>query len=212
MFFPVPEADRRRAKTPHELAMVNLLVLNLLVGVALLAGSMAQPDSLIGTYKWAAVAVPLLISLGVVGHTWLRAVRAGSNLPWFVAAHWKLSASRYKLLLAAYLLFAAILSLALFTGDDDAAIEAQIKDLPPAMQEMERRKLHSQHMGEQVWARIAVVPLILTVMVTIMLESGSIYQAQRGEVPDGVVKRFPPPPDLQGSEIENTQASSPTET
>lgn len=212
MFFPVPEADRRLAKSPHELAMVNLLVLNLLIGVALLAGSMAQPDSLIGTYKWVAVAVPLLISLGVIAYTWLRAVRTGSTSPWFVAAHWRLSASRYKPLLVAYVVCAGILSLALVTGSGDAAIEAQIKDLSPAMQEMERRKLHSQHMGEQVWARLAVVPLILTLMVTIMLESGSIYQAQRGEVPDGIVKRFPPPLDLQGSETEVIRASSPTET
>ena len=212
MFFPVPEADRRLAKAPHELAMVNLLVFNLLVGVALLAGSMAQPDSLIGTYKWVAVAVPLLISVAVIAYTWLRAARAGGTSAWFVAAHWKLSASRYKLLLAAYVICAAILSLARVTGTGDAAIEAQIEDLPPAMQAMERRKLHSQHMGEQVWARLAVVPLILTLMVTIMLESGSIYQAQQGEVPDGIVKRFPPPRDLQGSETEIIQASSPTET
>lgn len=212
MFFPVPESQRRLARSPHELTMVNLLVFNLLIGVALLAGSMAQPDSLIGTNKWVGVGAPLLVSLAIIAYTWLRAARADGTSPWFVAAHWKLSASRYKLLLVAYLVCVAILSLALFTGSDDAAIEAQVKDLPPAMQEMERRKLHSQHMGEQVWARIAVVPLILTLMATIMLESGSIYQAQRGEVPDGIVKRSPPPPELQGSETELIRESSTTET
>ena len=207
MFFQVPEADRRLARAPHELAMVNLLLFNLVIGIALLAGSMAQPDSLIGTYKWVAVAVPLLISLAVIAYTWLRAARAGGTSPWFVAAHWRLSASRYRLVLATYAVCAAILSLALFTGTGDVAIEAQIKDLSPAMQEMERRKLHSQHMGEQVWARLAVVPLILTVKVTIMLESGSIYQAQRGEVPDGVSKAFPPPPDLHGSETDISETT-----
>jgi hypothetical protein len=207
MFFPVPDSDRRLARAPHELAMVNLLVFNLVIGIALLAGSMAQPDSLIGTYKWVAVAVPLLLSLAVIAFTWLRAARAVGTSPWFVAAHWRLSASRYRLVLAAYVVCAAILSLALFTGTDETAIEAQVRDLSPAMQEMERRKLHSQHMGEQVWARLAVVPLILTVMVTIMLESGSIYQAQRGEVPDGLVKAFPPPSDLQGSQSEITETT-----
>ncbi len=29
------------------------------------------------------------------------------------------------------------------------------------------------------------------------LSNGSIYQAGRGEVPDGLIKRFPPPADLQ---------------
>lgn len=212
MFFPVPESERRLARSPHELAMVNLLLFNLLIGVALLAGSMAQPDSLIGTYKWVAVAVPLLISLAVIAYTGLQAVRARQTSPWFVAAHWRLSASRYRMVLAAYGVCAAILSLALFTGRGEAAIEAQIKDLPPAMQEMERRKLHSQHMGEQVWARLAVVPLLLTVMATIMLESGSIYQAQRGEVPQRLLERFPPPDDLRGSETEIIRSSPSTET
>jgi hypothetical protein len=67
------------------------------------------------------------------------------------------------------------------------------------MQEMERRKLESQDMGSAVWARIGVVPLLLAVMVTIMLESGAIYQAGRGEVPDALARRFPPPAGLTGS-------------
>jgi len=200
MFFPVSEHERRQAKSPHELSMINLLLFNLLIGIALLAGSMAQPDSLIGRYKWIAVAVPLAMSLLVIGFTRVRASRRGSA--WFVAAHWKLAASRYKSLLIVYPVCAAILSLALFSGKDAASIEARIKHLSPAMQEMERRKLESQDMGEAVWARIAVVPLLLTVMVTIMLESGAIYQAQRGEVPDGLVKRLPPPPGLEGSDQE----------
>jgi hypothetical protein len=34
------------------------------------------------------------------------------------------------------------------------------------------------------------------------LESGSLYQARRGEVPGGVIERFPPPGDLPGAESE----------
>jgi hypothetical protein len=209
MFYPVPESERRRARSPHELAMINLLLFNLLIGIALLAGSMAQPDSLIGIYKWVAVAVPLAISLLVILYTWIRSLRAADRSPWFVAAHWRLAASRYRLLLVAYLVCAAILALALVGRDQSAAIEAQVKDLPPAMQEMERRKLGSQHMGEAVWARIAVVPLLLAVMVTIMLESGSIYQAQRGEVPDRLVDAFPPPPGLDGAATEAEMSAPP---
>ena len=44
-------------------------------------------------------------------------------------------------------------------------------------------------------------------MVLIMLESGSLYQAGRGEVPDGLSKRFPPPADLPRSETELSEAS-----
>lgn len=197
MFFQVDETTRRRAKTPHELAMVNLIVFNLLIGVALLAGSMAQPDSLIARYKWVAVGLPLALSLVVIGTTWLIAARS-RGMPWLIGVHWRLSASRYRLLGASYVLCAAILSLAFLGGADEGQIEARIHDLPPAMQEMERHKLESQDLGGAIWARIAVVPLLIAVMVSILLESGSIYQASRGEVPDRFVERFPPPSDLEG--------------
>ena len=197
MLFEVDEGACKQAKTPHELAMVNLIVFNLLIGVALLAGSMAQPDSSIARYKWLAVSAPLAISLAIMALTWLRSRRI-QGMPWLVAAHWRLAGSRYRMLLAAYLVCGGVLSFALLGGQSPASIEAQIRDLPPTMQEMERRKLQSQDMSSAVWARIGVVPLLLTVMVCIMLESGAIYQAGRGEVPDSLIKRFPPPAHLIG--------------
>jgi hypothetical protein len=201
MFFPVDDTTRRKAKTPHELAMVNLIVFNLLIGVALLAGSMAEPDSMIGRYKWLAVSIPLTLSLILIGVTWIKS-RRPARASWFVAAHWRLAASRYRLILIAYLGCAAILSIALIGKPDETEIAAQLKTLPPAMQEMERHKIESQDMAGAIWARIGVVPLLLAVMVTVMLESGALYQAGRGELPDASVARFPPPDGIIGSETE----------
>jgi hypothetical protein len=196
MFFDIDSDQRRRAKSPHELAMINLLLFNLLIGVALLAGSMAASDSTIAAYKWVAVAMPLALSCVVILFTWTRAARAGSAEPWFIAAHWKLSARRYRVLIAAYLISATVVSLGFIGGSEHAEMERRIADLPPAMQAMERRKAESQNMGPAIWARIGVVPLLLTVMALIMLESGALYQAGRGELPDGFLDRFPAPPDL----------------
>lgn len=196
MLFAVDESTRREAKTPHELAMVNLIVFNLMAGAGLLAGSMAQPDSSVAGVKWIVVVVPLLVSIAVMGWTWLRAHQAPSNAPWFVQTHWRLASSRYRLILAAYLVSSLVLSIGLFAKPDVERIGEQIRDLPPAMQEMERRKLASQDMAGAVWARIAVVPFVLAVMVTIMLESGALYQAGRGEIPDAMLARFPPPDGL----------------
>ena len=203
MFFAVDAATRRKGKSPHELAMINLLLFNLMIGIALLAGSMAPADSVIAQYKWVAVAVPLAVSLIVIGFTWKRASKAQDTMSWFAAAHWKLAASRYRLLLIGYLVCGAIVGFGLSSGGQgQASIEAQIAHLPPAMQEMERRKLEGQDMGGAVWARIGVVPLILIIMVSIMLESGALYQAGRGEVPDAMTKKLPPPADLASSDTE----------
>jgi len=198
MFYAIDESSRRRAKSPHELAMVNLLLFNLVIGIALLAGSMAPPETLLARYKWLAVAGPLVLSLGVMMLTWWRAARAAGAQPWFVAVHWRLTARRYRLLLGAYLVSAAVVGVAFIGGDREVEVERRIAGLPPALQAMERQKLASQHMGEAIWARIGVVPLLLTVMTLIMLESGGLYQAGRGEVPDGIAARFPPPADLPG--------------
>jgi hypothetical protein len=42
-------------------------------------------------------------------------------------------------------------------------------------------------------SRIGIMPTFILVVVTFVLESGSIYQAGRGEVPDGLLKKFPAP-------------------
>ncbi|MBK1621210.1 hypothetical protein CKO42_22890 [Lamprobacter modestohalophilus] len=196
MFYAVDDLQRRKAKAAHELAMINLLLFNLLAGVALLAGSMAESYSVIARYKWAFVAVPLTLSVLVMLFTWARASRVRHSAPWFVAAHWRLAAGRYRILLIAYLVSAAVVSLAFVGGNDQSDLERRIADLPPALQEMERHKLESQDMRGAIWARIGVVPLLLTVMGLLMVESGGLYQAGRGELPDAVNAAFPPPPDL----------------
>ena len=157
MFYAIDEKQSRRAKFPHELAMLNLLLFNLLAGVALLAGSMAAPDSVIAAYKWMFVFIPVSLSLLVMLFTWLRALRARAAASWFVAAHWRLAAGRYRILLLAYLLSAAVVSIAFVGGGDSEALEQRLADLPAALQEMERHKLESQDMSSAIWARIAEI-------------------------------------------------------
>ncbi|MEA3275540.1 MAG: hypothetical protein U9Q81_09695 [Pseudomonadota bacterium] len=177
MLFQVDEAQRRKAKSPHELAMVNLLLFNLPMLIALLAGSFVQKDSPLADYKVIGVLVPLFISLGVVAFTFMKARKTASTEPWFVASHWKLATGRYKILLIAYLVGAVLIGLGWLLSQAQS---------DPRMQELMFIALQ----------RVAIAPILISLMVLIMLESGSLYQAGRGEVPDALTKRFPPPPDL----------------
>jgi len=183
MYFAIDEPTRRKAKSPHELAMVNLLLINLLMLIALLAGSFLQKGSPLADYKLVGVLVPLLISLAIVAYTFARAKKASSGEPWFVAAHWKTTTGRYKILLIAYLVGAALI------GGGRLLSHVQSD---PRMAELMFIALE----------RVAIAPILIALMVLIMLESGSLYQAGRGEVPDGLAKRFPPPADLAVSETE----------
>lgn len=183
MFFPIDEADRRRARTPHELAMVNLLLINLLMLIALLAGSFLQQGSTLADYKLLGVLIPLAISLAIVAYTFTESARTKADGPWFVAAHWRLATSRYKILLIAYVAGAALIGLGwlLSQGQKD-----------PRMEELMFIALQ----------RVAIAPILISLMALIMLESGSLGQAGRGEVPDGLIKRFPPPAELPGTDSE----------
>lgn len=183
MLFQIDDTTRRKAKSPHELAMVNLLLINLLMLIALLAGSFLQKGSALADYKLVGVLAPLLISLGIIVYSFVKAGKTAARDPWFVAAHWKLAISRYKILLIAYAVGALLIGLGwlLSKGQTD-----------PRMEELMFIALQ----------RVAIAPILISIMAIIMLESGSLSQAGRGEVPDGLIARFPPPASLLGAAAE----------
>lgn len=183
MFFTVDNATRRKAKSPHELAMINLLLINLPMLIALLAGSFLQKGSILENYKLIGVLAPLFVSLGIVVYTFSKAGKTAGDGHWFVAAHWKLTTARYKVLLIAYAVGAGLIGIGWLLS---------LAQKNPGMQELMFVALQ----------RVAIAPILISLMVLIMLESGSLYQAGRGEVPDGLIERFPPPADFPGSETE----------
>jgi hypothetical protein len=172
MQFEIDPLLRRQGRAPHELAMVNLLLFNLLVCMAVLAGSMAQKGSLLEHYKAWTIAVPLSLSLAVIAYSFWRAARTKTRGPWFAAAHWALATGRYRILLIAYLVGAALIGLGWLLSLSN-----------PKLQELMFVAL----------VRVAVAPMLASVMVLAVLESSALAQAGNGEVPDGIVKRMPPP-------------------
>ncbi|MET0065787.1 MAG: hypothetical protein ABW076_05530 [Candidatus Thiodiazotropha sp.] len=165
MLFEVDEALRKRAKSPHELSMLNLVGFHLI----------AAPASIVLDVGLLGFLIPLALSLCVIAYIWLTAARTRAHEVWFVAAHWRLSANRTRILMVGYTISAVILGMAYMatTGSSKG------------------------HIMMVAISRVAVVPTLITVMICFVLESGSIYQAGRGEVPDGIIKRMPPPDDLQ---------------
>jgi hypothetical protein len=175
MQFDVDPRTRRQGRFPHELAMVNLLVFNLMLCAGILAGTMARKGSPLEHYKLWLVAVPLAMSLVVIAYTIRRAARAEPGTPWFAAAHWTITSRRYRVLLVAYLAGAALVGLGWL-----------LSTASPNLQEVMFVAL----------VRVAVAPMLITVMVVAVLESSALFQANSGEVPDGIVARMSPPGDV----------------
>jgi hypothetical protein len=189
MKFDIPQPIRRQARSPHELAMINLLLFNLLMLVALLAGSFLPSGSTLGEYKLLGVLIPGLVSLGIIGYSFRRAAQTRSSGPWFVAAHWRLATGRYRILLVAYLAGAALIGLGWLLSQLQA---------DPRMASLMFVALQ----------RVAVAPMLITLMVLIMLESGAIYVAEQGQVPDAVTRRLPPPAELQPLEADDSSSGN----
>jgi len=183
MFFPVDSVTRRRAKSAHELAMVNLLLVNLLMLIALLAGSFLQHGSPLLDYKLVGVVAPFIVSMAIIFFTFIKASKSAEEVPWFVTAHWRLASARYKILLFAYGIGVGLIGVGWLLSTSQKT---------PGMQELMFVALQ----------RVAIAPVLVTLMVIIMLEAGALYQAGRGEIPDGMIKKYPPPESLGGGESE----------
>jgi len=164
MLFEIDDVTSRRSRTSHELSMMNLAVFHLLAAPA----SIALNIGLMGFL------IPLALSLSFIAFLWIRTQKAKEQDPWFIAAHWRLSANRTKILMIGYLIAAMILGFAFLGTSGSSKADIMMVAL----------------------SRLAVVPVLITVMICFVLESTSVAQARRGEVPDGLARRFDPPDDL----------------
>jgi hypothetical protein len=164
MIFDVQEPIRKRAKTPHELSMVNLVGCHLI----------AAPASIVLDIGFMGFLIPLALSLSVIAFIWYRSGVETTTGEWFIGAHWRLSANRTRILMIGYTISAVILGMALLATSGSSKGDIMMVAI----------------------SRVAVVPTLLTVMICFVLESGSIYQAGRGEVPDAIIRRMPPPESL----------------
>jgi len=116
--------------------------------------------------------IPLAFSGALIAYIYLRG-RSGA-LPWFVAAHWRLAFRRCKILMLGYALTAVLVFV--------AWLLSSISD--------------DHNMAQIMWTamtRIALMPTLICVMITAVLEFSATAQALKGEVPDKIAAAFPPP-------------------
>ncbi len=160
----VDERLRTRAKTPHEVFVVNLIGFHLLLTPAAIALGIGM----------GALLLPPLLSGAVIGFLAWRTRRAAVQAPWFVAAHWRLALRRGVLLLYGYGASGALVLLGWLLT---LGIE----------------RPETQSIMFTVFTRIAVMPTFIMVLITFALSTSAIGQAGRGEVPDRIALKFPPP-------------------
>lgn len=161
MNFEVREEEKRSARAPHTIFVLNVLFFNLLMTPAAIVLD-------VGMYGFL---MPLLCSLSVITYIYIRSNRQTN---WFVDMHWRLSFRRCLLLMAGYGMTALLIIMAWLISL--SASDARTGEI----------------MFTAI-SRVAVVPTLLAVMATIVLEAGGHHLINSGTVPDWLVNKFPPP-------------------
>lgn len=163
MRFDVSDNESRKAGIPHEIFLTNLIGNHILMAIA--AGGVA------GSFPWVMAIIPV-ISFALIGYSLWRARQARVRDPWFVMCHWQISARRSRLFLLVLLGLMAVAVVAwaahVFGGVmKEAAIALAIGT--------------------------GLLPVMVTVLVLILVESDALHQAHQGKLPDWVWERFPNP-------------------
>ncbi len=120
------------------------------------------------------IAVTPIVSIAMLGYTLLRGRLELRRAPWFVARHWEVAIRRSRMLLL--MLFALGLLLGLLYAIHIFA-EVPFPQIFPL-------------------AAVSTMPVMVTILALIIMESEALHHARSGQLSKGVVEKNPPPAEL----------------
>ena len=166
MQFEISAEEKHKAKVPHEILLVNLIGNHILWFVAALG---------IAKSYWQPLAMVPVFSLSIMAYIFWRGSRSPQMDSWYVQVHWKICMARSRLFtyMLGLLLVVSLLGWIGYSylGMMDIAVKAII-------------------------GGVGLLPVMVTVLILIVMESDALHQANHGLVSDGYVKRSPPPEEL----------------
>ena len=143
---------------------------NLFVSGLFLLDLLMTPVVIVLNYGMVGMLIPLVLSGALIAYIFLRSRK---KTVWFVDAHWRLSFKHGQWLLLGYAISALLVFLAWLIS----------------------MTAHEASMGHILWTaltRVALMPTLIAVMVTAVMEGGAIGLASKHEVPDKIASAFPP--------------------
>ncbi len=167
IFDGISEDVRKKARHPHEFFLINLITNHILLFVGLLG--MAKQEA------WLLLIVPV-VSISILSYLVWRAMVSRKRDHWFVFCHWQLCARRSRFFIGIIALMGVGIVVIL------ASVGGNIADLRP---------------GHYAIGGMVMLPTLFSVLVLILMESDAVHKANLGDVPEWLVKKFPPPEDLK---------------
>lgn len=166
MKFEISDELTRKAKIPHDVFLTNLIGNHILWFVAALG--------LVRSY-WQPLALVPIVSFSLLVYTLWRAKKSRRRDPWYVMVHWQIAAERSRFFI--YMLMAVLTVCLLgwlaytYLGMMKVAVMALI-------------------------GGVGILPIMVTVLVLILMESDALHQATLHKLTPRVVEKYPPPEDV----------------
>ena len=163
MKFIITDEESHKAKIPHELVLTNLIANHILWFIASLGMVKDIPQLL--------MLVPI-ISFAILSFTLWRANKSKKTDSWYVMCHWQIAAARSRILIYMLLFMLTIAFLGwlgyTYLGMMEVAVYAII-------------------------GGVGILPVMVTVLALIIMESDMLHQTSLHKVPKGVVEKFQSP-------------------
>ena len=147
----------------------EFFLINLITNHILLGMAKQEP--------WLLLVVPVVSILILTYLVW-RAAISRKRDPWFVFCHWQLCARRSRFFIGMIALMGLGIAVIL------ASVGGDLADLRP---------------GHYAIGGMVMLPTLFSVLVLIIMESDAVHKASIGDVPEWLVKKFPPPEDVVGN-------------
>ena len=152
--------QQRLAKIPHEIFTLNTALLHLFLPAAML--KFGDPRL--------TITLPIILSLIIIIWTYFRTQKAKKTDSELVKIHWQISLNRYKPMIGVYIFYFLVIGVSYLA----------FSDAP--------RDMNGENLMQNVSLILAIVPLFVVVFLSVLLGSGSMFNAGRGEVPDNFYK------------------------
>lgn len=163
MKFEISDELAHKAKIPHEILLTNLIGNHILWFIAALG--------LAGSY-WQPLALVPVFSIAALTYILWRAHRSRSQDDWYLMCHWQICAARSRLFI--YMLLMGLI--VAFLGWLGYSQFGMMKEVVIALT-----------------SGIGILPVMVTVLVLILMESDILHQASLHKLPKRIVEKYPVP-------------------
>jgi len=160
MHYRVTEDEKRRAKTPHHIFNINVIITHLFMSMVVL-----EIGDTVELFL-----IPLISSI-VIAYLYRTAQNKAKNDTWFVASHWMMAWRRGRILLFSYVLAIAMV-LVYYIIDTIFPGGFSMNDFSTTGTQTS--------IGEVITLRFAAVVIFVAVLITFMQTGIAVYDAGSG--------------------------------